>query len=111
MGESISDALRLKLTFELKAKPDFVWFTSTGASLIAFTMMENGPILDEAISSVAMIVILLAMPLCSSPGVPVNAPVVVLKLSHAGLFIMLNTALPTGLESMIGMKLYTGLLK
>ena len=60
--------------------------------------------LDEVISSVAVMVILVAVPIWASSGVPVRAPVLVLKLAQLGLPVMLKSKLPDAAESIVGVK-------
>ena len=95
----------MKATAELKLRSDFVWSASTGGLLVptsmgatvrAFTVIEKGPMLDEVIPSVTVMVMSPWIPISVLPGTPVNSPVTRSKLAQLGLLLIENVTLMSG---------------
>jgi hypothetical protein len=79
------NAYALPCSTEVAGVPEIV-----GARFACDTTIENAASDALALPSLTLIVMFAAVPTFAEAGVPVNCPVVVLNVSHDGLFVMLN---------------------
>ena len=77
-----------------------------GASLTLVTSRLKAGKEALRLPSETVITILLVIPTSALVGVPVNAPVAVLKLAHDGLLLMLYTSVSASTSPAVGVKLY-----